>query len=120
MAIKPSAATRAPRHMPELGREPKGSRVAQVIAGGELLYSSPANLQRRWRDMITTGFGIAFGIFLFIVVLIILVYGLTASAGAIVLLWAWVSKKAWWVKLIAVLVILQILGWILGILGVGI
>lgn len=68
--------------------------------------------------MIGTGFEIAFGIFLFIVVLIILMYGLTASVGAIALLWAWVSKKAWWVKLIVGLAILQILGWILRILGV--
>jgi hypothetical protein len=51
MAIKPSSATRAPRQMPELGRKPKGLRVAQVIAGGELLLSSPVNLQRRWKDM---------------------------------------------------------------------
>ena len=69
--------------------------------------------------MIGTGFEIAFGIFLFIVVLIVLVYGLTASVGAIVLLWAWVSRKPWWVKLIVGLAILQILGWILGSLGVG-
>ena len=69
--------------------------------------------------MITTGFEIAFGIFLFVVVLIVLVYGLTASVGAIVLLWAWVSENAWWVKLMVGLAILQILGWILGSLGVG-
>jgi hypothetical protein len=68
--------------------------------------------------MITTGFEIAFGIFLFILVLIILVYGLTASVGAIVLLWVWASEKVWWVKLIIALTILQILGWILGILGI--
>ena len=69
--------------------------------------------------MVGTGFEIAFGIFLFVVVLIVLVYGLTASVGAIVLLWAWVSEKAWWVKLMVGLAILQILGWILGSLGVG-
>lgn len=70
------------------------------------------------RYMITIGFEIAFGIFLFIVVLIILVYGLSTSVGAMVLLWAWVSKKPWWVKLIVGLAVLQILVWILRILGV--
>jgi hypothetical protein len=73
--------------------------------------------------MITTGFEIAFGIFLFILALLILVYGLTAlSSLAFWLafwLWDWASKRSWWGKIIVVLVILQILGGILGTFGVG-
>lgn len=69
--------------------------------------------------MIGAGFEIALGIFLFIVVLIVLVYSLAASLSALALLWTWVEEKPWWVKLIVGLVILQILGWILGLLGVG-
>lgn len=69
--------------------------------------------------MITTGFEIAFGIFLFFLVLIILVYGLTALAGLVLWVLVWASKRDWWVKAIVVLVVLQIVGGILGILGVG-
>lgn len=69
--------------------------------------------------MVVTGFEIAFGIFLFIVVLIILMYGLTASVTGIVLLWDWGSRKPWWVKLIVGFIFLGILGRILEILGVG-
>lgn len=43
MAINPTEGARAPRQMPSVGRKPKGLWVAQAIAGGELLHSSPAN-----------------------------------------------------------------------------
>jgi hypothetical protein len=69
--------------------------------------------------MVGTGFEIAFGIFLFILALAVLVYGLSALLSLIILSWDWTSKKGWWAKMIIVLVILQILGWILGISGVG-
>lgn len=69
--------------------------------------------------MITTGFEIALGIFLFLLALIILVYGLTALAGLVLWLWSWASERSWWAKVVVVLVILQIFGGILGILGVG-
>lgn len=68
--------------------------------------------------MITTGFEIAFGFFLFFLVLIVLAYGLAGSLSTMVILWAWISKRPWWVKLIAALAFLQILGWILRILGI--
>ena len=69
--------------------------------------------------MIGAGFKLALGIFLFFVALYILVLALTGSLSGIVILWAWVSRKPWWAKLIVGLAILQILGWILGILGIG-
>lgn len=73
--------------------------------------------------MITTGFEIAFGIFLFIVVLIILLYGVTASVGAIVLLWAWVrglwGKGNLLVQAIIIYFIFMVSMGILALLGVG-
>ena len=69
--------------------------------------------------MITTGFEIAFGIFLFILVLAVLVYGLPALGGLIILSWDWASKKGWWAKVTVVFIVLGIFGWVLGILGFG-
>lgn len=73
--------------------------------------------------MITTGFEIAFGIFLFIVALIILMYVLAGSGIGIMLLWDWV-RRLWgkgnlWVQAIIIYFVFMVSVGILALLGVG-